>query len=67
MMLPFAKPAGPCIIWRSPGVLRGTRKAEYGNTVAEGRKYEVLERAREGGWIVVTELTVVDGRPQVAA
>jgi hypothetical protein len=67
MMLPFAKPAGPCIIWRNPGAPRGTRKAEYRNTVAEGRKYEVLERACEGGWVVVTELTIVDGQPQVAA
>jgi len=66
VMLLFAKPASLCIVWRNPAAPRGTRRTAYRDTVPEGRKYEVLERAC-GRWVAVTELTVVDGRPQAAA
>ena len=45
----------------------GSRRAQYRTTVSEGRKYEVLERARHGDWVLVTVLMVLDGRPKVAA
>ena len=35
--------------------------------VPGGRKYEVLERVRYGDWVVVAVLTLLDGRPKVAA
>ena len=45
----------------------GTRRAQYCDTVPEGRKYEVLEKAHLGEWVVVAVLTVVDGRAKAAA
>jgi len=63
----FGKPAGPHIVWRNPAAPQGRRRAEYRDTVPEGRKYDVLERARLGAWVVVTELMVVDGHPHAAA
>ena len=66
-MLLLAKPASPCIVWRNPAMPHGKRRAKYRDTVPEGRKYEVLERVCEGNWVLVTTLTVVDGRPKVAA
>lgn len=65
-MLFVGKSARPRIIWRNPAPRRGKRRAEYCDTVGEGRKYEVLERAC-GHWVLVTELTVVDGRRHAAA
>ena len=65
-MLFVGKSARPRIVWRNPAPPRGKRHAEYRETVREGRKYEVRERAC-GLWILVTELTVVDGRRHVAA
>ena len=46
---------------------RRIRRTKYRTTVPEGRKYEVLECAREGDWVLVTVLTVRDGHPKVAA
>jgi len=66
-MLLFAKPAAPRIVWRNPALLHGTRREIYGDAVPEGKKYVVLEKARHGDWLVVTVLTLVDGRAKVAA
>jgi len=66
-MFLFGKPASPYIVWRNPARPHGTRRAKYHDTVPEGRKYQVLEQACPGDWVVVTILTVVDGRPKVAA
>jgi hypothetical protein len=66
-MFLFGKPASPYIVWRNPAMPHGTRRAKYHDTVPEGRKYEVLEQTCPGDWFVVTVLTVVDGRPKVAA
>jgi len=65
-VLLFVKPARPRIVWRNPAMPHGNRWAKYRDTVPEGRKYEVLEQAC-GDWVLVTELTVVDGRPKVVA
>jgi len=65
-MLFLLKPASPYIVWRNPAMPHGNRRAKYRDTVPEGRKYEVLEQAC-GNWVLVTELTVVDGRPRVVA
>ena len=65
-MFLFGKPARPYIVWRHPAPRQAKRKAKYRDTVPEGRKYEVLERAC-GCWVVVAELTIVDGQPQAAA
>jgi hypothetical protein len=45
----------------------GNRRANFCETVPEGRKYEVVEKTHNGDWVVVSVLTVVDGRPNVAA
>ncbi len=66
-MVLIGKQANPFIVWRNPVMPHGTRRANYRDTVREGRKYEVLEQACPGDWVVVTVLTVVDGRPRVAA
>ncbi|MFI5107279.1 MAG: hypothetical protein ACHP78_00370 [Terriglobales bacterium] len=66
-MVLFGKQANPFIVWRNPAMPHGKRRANYCDTVPEGRKYEVLEQACPGDWVVVTVLTVVDGRPKVAA
>ena len=66
-MLLFAKPARPYIIWRNPALPR-VRRAKYRSTIFDGRRYMVLEQARQGEkWVVVTVLTVLDGSPRVAA
>ena len=43
------------------------RVAKYRTMVPGGRKYDVLERARYGDWVVVAVLTLIDGRRKVAA
>ena len=63
----FRKPASPRIVWRNPTMPPGTRRTKYRTTVSEGRKYKVLERVCPDNWVVVTVLTVLDGRPKVAA
>lgn len=65
----FRKPACPFIVWRNPMMPPRTRRANHRTTApeVEGKKYEVLERACQGNWTVVTVLTVLDGRPMVAA
>jgi len=63
----FAKPANPRIVWRNPAMPHGSRRAIYRNAVVEGKEYEVLEKACGGDWLVLTVLTVVSGRPKVAA
>jgi len=65
-MLFVSKSAHPRIIWRNPTPPRGRRRTEYRDTVREGRKYGVLERAC-GYWVLVMELTVVDGRRDAVA
>ncbi len=67
VMFPFAKPASPNVVWRNPELPQGTRRANYCDTVPEGRTYEVVEKACNGEWVIVTVLTVVDGRANVAA
>jgi len=62
-----AKRAHPYIVRRNRAMSHGTRMAIYRNTVPEGKKYEVLEKAHNGDWLVVTVLTIVEGRPKVAA
>ena len=63
----FAKPANPRIVWRNPAMPHGSRRTIYRNAVLEGKEYEVLEKACGGDWLVLTVLTVVSGRPKVAA
>ena len=58
---------GPTYYRGNPAMPHGTLRAKYHDMVPEGRKYEVLEQACQGDWVVVTVLTVVDGRPKVAA
>jgi len=58
---------GPHVVWRNPAMPRGNRRAKYRDTVRQGRKYEVLERRCRGDWVLVTVLTIVDGRPKVVA
>ena len=67
-MFLFAKAARPFIAWRNPAMPPAARRAKYRSTRAAGRRYMVLERARQGeGWVLVTVLTVFDGRPKAAA
>lgn len=67
-MFLFAKPARPFVAWRNPAMPSAARRARYRSTISEGRRYMVLERACQGDeWVVVTVLTVLDGRPKVAA
>ena len=66
-MLVLDKQASPFIVWRNPEMPPGIRRANFCDTVPDGRKYEVLEKARNGDWVVVSVLTVVDGRPNVVA
>lgn len=62
----FAKPANPRIVWRNPAMPPGARRAIYRDTAPEGKKYEILEKARGGDWLVVTVLTICS-RPRAAA
>jgi len=62
----FDKP-GLHIVWRNPAMPHGTAREIHCDTVPGGKKYLVLERACHGHWLVVSVLTVVDGRRTVAA
>ena len=66
-MFSFNKPAKPSIVWRNPAMAPRMRVAKYRTMVPGGRKYDVLERARYGDWVVVAVLTLIDGRRKVAA
>ena len=58
----------PFISWRNPVMPPRRRTTKYCGAISKGRKYMVLERAcLNDNWVVVTVLTVLDGRPQVAA
>jgi hypothetical protein len=58
----------PFISWRNPVMPPRRRRTKYCGAISRGRKYMVLERAcLNDNWVVVTVLTVLDGRPQVAA
>jgi hypothetical protein len=63
----FFQPARLCIVWRNKTKPHGIRWARYRDKIPDGREYEVFEHDYAAGWVMVTRLTVVDGRRKCAA